>query len=459
MRGASLAMILVCASTLVSAPRAAVVEEVVFQDVVVRPGDTLWGIAQKYLKDPARWDEILKHNRLPSRDPTVALPGMTLKVPVRLIKTSLRAAHLVYVVNRVLYRRKETAQWKPARARMELFRDDTLRTLEDSKARVKLLDKELLSLEPNSMAIIKPVDSDGDLVLRAGSVFAGRARVVTASARVTPKTADTRYAATVSPDLTTKVEVYKGLAVVDAQGRAVDVPEGMATQVRPGLAPEAPKQIENWPQLEARALEFDSSVQVGGGAAPAPRGPAAAPLEAEADAESLRGDLNSLRVGLPILGYRVQASKEREFKEAFFDKRYEAEDRFRPEQEGLAPGAYWWRVTVIDLLGTEGRFSEPRYYSVGIKRAQGAIAADLKKAITIAAPLEDETVYNDKVRVIGVLRDDRLRAAVNGKVVRADADGNFVSEVVLTPGKNEILITVDDTRGNEVRMSRRVTRQ
>ncbi len=458
MRALALALLL-AVPPLSAAPREAVVEETVFQDVVVRPGDTLWAIANKYLKDPARWDEILKHNRLPSRDPTVALPGMTLKVPVRLIKASLRAAHLVYSVNRVLYRRKETAQWKPAQMRMELFRDDTLRTLDDSKARVKLLDKELLSLEPNSMAIIKPVDGDGDLVLRAGSVFAGRARVVTASARVTPQTADTRYAATVTPDLTTKVEVYKGLAQVDAQGRSVNVPEGMATQVRPGLAPELPKKIVDWPVLEARALEYDSSALVGGGAAPTPRGPALAPPEAEADAESLRGDLNSLRVGLPILGYRVQASKDKEFKTTTFDKKYEAEDRFRPEQEGLTPGAYWWRVAVIDLLGTEGRFSEPRYYSVGIKRARGAVAADLKKAVTIVTPAEDEVIYDDKVRVIGVLRDDRLRAAVNGKVVRADADGNFVSEVRLDAGVNEILITVDDQQGNEVRISRRVSRQ
>ena len=64
-----------------------------FQDVVVKPGDTLWGISHAYLKDPARWDEILKYNKLPTQDPTVALPGMTLRVPIKLIKTSLRAAH------------------------------------------------------------------------------------------------------------------------------------------------------------------------------------------------------------------------------------------------------------------------------------------------------------------------------------------------------------------------------
>ena len=77
----------------VSSGRAAM-DDQDFQLVVVKPGDTMWAIANKYLKDPSRWDEILKHNTLPTKDPTVALPGLTLRVPVRLIKAQLRAAQI-----------------------------------------------------------------------------------------------------------------------------------------------------------------------------------------------------------------------------------------------------------------------------------------------------------------------------------------------------------------------------
>ncbi len=425
-----------------------------FQNVVVQPGDTLWAISNKYLKDPASWDQILKHNKLPTKDPTVALPGMILRVPVRLIKAQLRAAHLVYSVNRVLYRRKETADWKGGKTMMELFQGDSVRTLEDSKARVKLLDKELLSLEPNSMAVIKPQDRDGDIELKSGSVIAGRARVVTATALVTPKTKDTRYAASVEPDLTTRVEVYKGLAAVDAQGSRVDVPAGMSTRVRPGLAPEVPKVIANLPEIEARGLEFASAIKVGGGAAPEPRGALAAP-EPEADAESLRGDLQSLRVGLPIMGYRVQAAKDKEFTNILFDKNYESDDRFLPGDGGLAPGAYWWRIAIVDLLGTEGNFSAPRYYTVGIKRANAAQTADFRKAVTIASPSEDSVVDDDDVKVIGVLRDDRFTVTINDKPIRADEDGNFMMTVRLQPGVNEILINIADGKGNSTSLSRR----
>ena len=439
-------------------PVATTVESSAFQVLIVQPGDTLWAIANKYLKDPARWDEILKNNRLPTKDPTVALPGMTLRVPVRLIKVQLRAAYLVYLINRVLYRRKETANWKESKFQMELFQGDSLRTLDESRARVKLLDKELLSLEPNSMAIIKPLDREGDLELRAGSVFAGRARVVTASALVTPRTKDTRYAATVEADLTTRVDVFKGSAGVDAQGSSVEVPAGMSTRVQPGLAPELPKPIANLPEMENRVFEYASAVSVGGAAAPEPRGPAAAAPEAEADADSLRGDLETLRVGLPIMGYRVQASSDRDFKKIIFDKRYESEDRLRPADEGLRAGAYWWRIAIVDLLGTEGNFSEPRYYTVGIKRAPAAATTDLKKAVVISAPALDAVIRGDTVRVLGILRDDRLTVEVAGKPVRVDEDGNFSALVTLPAGATEIRIVVSDGKGNQTEISRRVSR-
>lgn len=439
--------------------RAADESETAFQNVVVRPGDTLWGIAHKYLKDPARWDEILKHNRLPTSDPTVALPGLTLRVPVKLIKSSLRAAHLVYEINRVLFRRRDTADWKGSQRDMELYQGDSLRTLEDSRARVKFLNKDLLSLEPDSMAVIKPVeDPDADVVLKSGSVFAGHARVVTASARVTPRTLDTRYSASVEPDLTTRVEVFKGVAAVDAQGMSVDVPAGMQTKVRPGLAPEIPRRLENAPALEARAMEYASADAVGGGVAPNPRGTAAVPVPS-ADAATLRGDIDSLSVGVPILGFHVQASADREFKKISFDRKYENDEKFSPADAGLPPGAYWWRIAIVDLLGTEGPFSEPRYYTIGVKREERAASVALGDLLTVVSPESGATLTSDVVRVVGVLRDDTLSLEVDGKPVRIDADGNFVAVVPLVDGVNEISLVVSDGKGNVTRVSRRVTRR
>lgn len=451
------------ASLLLAAPPARAASGVVteaensFQNVVVRPGDTLWSISHSYLKDPSKWDEILKYNRLPTADPTVALPGMTLKVPVRLIKTGLRAAHLVYAVNKVLVRRKDRPDWRDTKLAMELFRGDTLRTLDDSRARVKFLDKELVNLESNSMAVIKP-EEDSDIVLKSGAVFAGHARVVTASASITPRTKDTRYSARVEPDLTTKVEVYKGLAAVDAQGSSVEVPAGMETRVAPGLAPEVPRALTEVTDLEARAAEFDSAVAVGGGAAPKPRADLAAPT-AEADASSLRGDIDALHVGLPIQGYHIQASRDREFRSVVFDRKYETDEKFVPSETNLPPGVYWWHVAIIDLLGTEGNYSEPRYFSIGIKRAERETADTLSRMLTIVSPSEGQYVDGDHVVFAGVLRDDRLRLEVQGRSARIDQDGNWSIEVSLKEGLNQITLVVSDGKGNETRQMRRVNRR
>ena len=36
----------------------------VLQEIVVKEGETLWGIANYYLKDPNRWPDILKLNNM-----------------------------------------------------------------------------------------------------------------------------------------------------------------------------------------------------------------------------------------------------------------------------------------------------------------------------------------------------------------------------------------------------------
>ena len=306
------------------------------------------------------------------------------------------------------------------------------------------------------MAIIKPMDSDADVVLRAGSIFAGRARIVTATARVTPRGSDTRYSASVEADLTTKVEVFKGTAAVEAQGASVEVPAGMETLVRPGLAPQVPRKITRLPELEARAQEFASAASVGGGAAPEPKVPPPAP-DPEADIEAIRGDIQVLKIGEPIQGYHVQASREQDFRKVLFDRRYDVEDRFSTLETGLPPGAYWWRVQAIDLLGVAGRYHAPHYYTVGIRRADPENER-LASMLNLLSPEQNAEVGGDTVRVAGILRDERLTLEIEGRPVAVDADGNFAVVVKVPVGGSTIGITVSDSKGNRSRISRRVIR-
>lgn len=426
-----------------------------FQSVVVKPGDTLWSIANAWLDDPSRWDEILKHNKLPTQDPTVALPGMTLRVPVRLIKAGLRAAHLTFFVNQVTRRARDTAAWKPVALGMELRRGDSLRTHEDSRARVMMLDKELLSLEANSMATIKPEESS-DLVLTRGSVFAAKARVVVGGARVVPRSKDTRYSATVEPDLTAKVEVFRGTATVTAQGRSVEVGTGMETTVPPGLFPQPPKPVAYPAMLEIRAHEFASSLTTGGGVAPDPR-PAPPPREPEGDVQAVRGDVQVLKIGQPIKAYHVQAAVEQDFRKVVFDKTFDEGDRFPAEEIGvtLSTGAYWWRVAAIDLLGAEGHFHPAHYYTVGLKRTDTDDEV-LSEMIQILTPEENAETGADVVRASGLLRDERLALDINGVPVKTAEDGSFSISVRVRYGRTSIVFTLTDPKGNTSHVTRHV---
>lgn len=437
--------------------------EIAFQNVVVRPGDTLWSISNRFLKDPAKWDEILKYNRLPSSDPTLALPGMNLRVPIALIKEELRAAHLIYKVNRVDFRRKETADWKDAAEKMELFRGDSIRTMEASKAKVKFLNADLLSLDANSMAVLKPMNKDYDVELKKGGLFVGRSVVKTASARITPRTKDTEYSAKVRQDLSTLIEVSKGQAGVEGQGQTVEVKAGMGTEVKLGLAPSIPVKIVDLPEFEARAADYSGVGSIPGQArikiaagAQLPLSVTADDVNAAKDVGDLGGEVQSLSIGMPVSGYHVQASRSREFTSILFDKSYEGEEKFRPK-DVLPAGVYWWRIALVDLLGTEGAFSSPRLYSIGGAIPGRKASPELKSSFVLSRPAVDETVYKDAYLVSGLVKRDNLSVSVNGKQMRIDDSGNFQLTIKLSRGTNDIVVLVQDDAGSSMTVTRRVT--
>jgi hypothetical protein len=307
------------------------------------------------------------------------------------------------------------------------------------------------------------VSADYDVELKSGGVFVGHSKVVTASARITPKTLDTQYSAKVKADLSTLVEVYTGVAAVEGAGKSVDVKAGMATEVKLGLAPGAPVKIVDLPEFEARAADFNGQLVTGqarikiAAGAQIAIGADADAINNAADASDLRGDVASLSVGLPISGYRVQASRTRDFEKILMNRTFDSEERVDLKNQNLPPGVYWFRIALIDLLGTEEAFSAPRLYSTGLGAKSGGENLDLKNSIVLVKPAADEDVWGDTYKVVGLIKHENLTVTVNGKAVRQDENGNFFLEIKLRSGVNEVNVTVTDPGGNSTSIVRRLT--
>lgn len=359
------------------------------QTIIVKPGDTLWSISNTYLKDPKKWNVILKYNRLPSADPSIALPGMPLKVPVTLLKEQYRAAKLVYFLNEVLFRRTGATDWAGVNASMDLFKSDTVRTRVDARADIKFYTGEILNLFPNSIAVLRPPGrKDMDVELLAGELRSVKSRVITASAVIIPKTKDTEFGAKLKDDLTTLVQVTRGKVDVKAQGKTVEVSAGFASEVKMDMPPSQPVKLPPLPQFDQSATTLTASrgpqfksdggvvslanmkpvSKTGGPNINLPKGqlPKDMPAVGNIDDKAINTSeiVKMLAVGNPVQSYHLQVSKEQAFTSTVLNKEYDAFDKI-DLNDLLPPGDYFMRVALIDLLGFEGKFSAPRPIKVG----------------------------------------------------------------------------------------------
>ncbi|MFH2202126.1 MAG: FecR domain-containing protein [Elusimicrobiota bacterium] len=452
---ARLALGLLCGLTLVAAAAQAKLEP-----IKVQPGDTLWSISQKYLKDPTRWNEILKHNKLPTSDPTVALPGITLQVPTELIKVRFRAAKLVQSVNNVSAREADKPAWDKVQAGRLLYHGDGLRTRDRSRASVEFHEGSLLSVDANSMVILKaPMKADHDIYLNRGAVHATKARVATPSAIIAPRGNDTKYTARVKNDLSTEVKVYKGSAdVKDLKGlKSVVVNAGQATNISLDGLPEVPVRI---PDMN---LDLDANIAMGTARAPSAvtttdAGALAAPTPGIGDAEKLAVDLQKLSIGMPVAAYHIQIARDRLFRSIVFDKTFDAYEKLDLARARVPNGSYWARVAVIDLLGDRGEFSNPRPYQVGGGTTRPRVEQK-KTLFQVTRPAEKtETVGYRRYSIRGKADPD-LTVTINGKGVPKDEDGNFSLQVNLEKGPNNFRIAGADLRGNDRVINRTIIYQ
>ncbi|MDI6757483.1 MAG: LysM peptidoglycan-binding domain-containing protein [Endomicrobiia bacterium] len=434
----------------------------VLQEITVKEGDTLWSISNFYLKDPRRWPDILKHNPRLSNDPNIVLPGMRIQVPIFLIKEHLRAAYLVYIFQDVRFRRRREAEWKRAWPEMELYEDDGVRTLEKSQANVKLPSGELLRLFENSLLIVKPEKMEDQAELVAGEVRSSKTKIITAETvvrpQITAKTETPDFKTKIKADKTTLVEVYKGVIDVTAQGRTVTVSEGFGTEVKFRAAPSIPLRLPEMPDVRIDATDAKTPAAKDGkldisliapesGSDHATRslreGAARGTTQKPSDGASSRDDGDDKSsgriIGSAVKKYRLQISTSRAFSQIVHEEIKDLKSRISLDftQMSLPDGFYCWRVSYIDQLGFEGRFSEPR----------GFIVDTTPPAMELFLP-EEGAEYDTEFIYVEGRTETEVSVTVNDVPTNTGADGKFLYAILSKEGVVKVKIVATDRAGN-----------
>lgn len=114
----------------------------------VRPGDTVWDLAAKYVRGDIAWQRLQAYNGV--RDPQRLAPGSELRVPVAWLRRQPAKAQVVAVHGAAMVELRRGASSEPVRAGMRLGMGATLRTPDGASLTLQFADGSRLLLQAGS---------------------------------------------------------------------------------------------------------------------------------------------------------------------------------------------------------------------------------------------------------------------------------------------------------------------
>jgi len=398
---------------------------------VVRPGETLWDLAERYLGSEEAWPKL--HALNPDvANPHQIKPGQRVRVQVFLEHGADVAQ--VATVSRRVEEQLRPLPWLPSSERDMLNPRDGVRTYESSSSELVFPDATRLTISEDSLVFlgqggtvrrevrrdeIEIVVGQADLTSRTES---GSRDVVVGGSRVTTSPRAANEARLRRPDAGgAQVMVYAGETVVESGGAAQEVAAGTGTRVAEGEPPSPPEKL--LPAVELAAPADGSEWPRGGPAFAWSPVAGAAGYVFEVCHDPRCGRLVRRRTGL---------------------------ESVETAGADLDAGTYHWRVTAVSPSGLDGYPSASASFTV--LAAADEDPPEIRAELTGPRHERDGTLYLGpgarlEVEVTDVPSGvERAWAVLDGADVALEK-----AQEGWTPGAHEVVIHARDRAGNEGR--------
>ena len=339
---------------------------------------------------------------------------------------------------RVQLQRAGASEWHNAQHRMPVFNGDFVRSGRDGSAEILFTDGSLYRIAPNSLLEIQHTteteNPTGTVRMRVGRIHvmtSGSSSTVTTDTTETEISSDSRVAVNVDDgaDGVTRVAAFDGGATVrTADGGEVVLARRQQVETTNTGGLSATRSIPDPPQLlePQNNASFDMKKQ-------------------EVITLAWRGREEDQAVHL-------QVSRSRRFGEGLMEVESSSIRDDQARLKVVAPGTYFWRVSLVTPSGVESEWSQVRRMRI-YSSLQRAMLADRTAPVLSLVP----TQQLGAMFIIQGQTEVGASVTVNGERAVTDGDGRFRKTVEIPQeGWNNIEVVATDPAGNKTTRRERV---
>lgn len=340
-------------------------------------------------------------------------------------------ASLARIKNDVRSKKANAIAWRTAFKNQQLFDQDSIQTFSRSTALIHFDEHNEVELGPNSLIIIKKLESDllwpekrtfmvmvdgelrGKIKAQGNNPLYLEIETPNAVANVQSLGGSSGIDFKISVDSasSSSITVYEGLATITGAGKSIEINANETTKVSGKNAPAIPERLPE----SIRLIAPKENKQIIYRDLPPKVKFEWAPDEFAKE-------------------YRFELARDAEFRDILYEDVVKA-TRFI--HGNMKKGHYFWRVVGINKNGGEGQASE-------VNRVQLAQDRDPPK-LTLKLP---EPELGQKKYIVTGQAEPGASVFVRGEKMQLDAAGVFTYEVELQQGVNIVVIEAVDNAGN-----------